>query len=134
MFCPRGKKRIKTDRRYAGNIAECLAYGGYSPIYVSSEQNSATRKHIRMRDDHANMLKSTKQQIHFFCFMNIFCYTAKKWTTAHLKYIREINKSLHSESGGELDEYLTTLEQLRGKIKNFVDKCNERLRRRYYKK
>ena len=45
------------------NIAECLAYGGYSPVHVPSEQDVTIRDYIRTRDDHAAMLKSVKRQI-----------------------------------------------------------------------
>lgn len=117
MLYPRGGKRIKMDRRAARNIAECLAYGGYSTVHVSSEQDVTIRDYIRMRDDHAAMLKSVKQQICSLCLRNGFCYTAKKWTIAHLKYLKDISLSpLNCEC---LNEYLATLEQLYEKIKNF---------------
>lgn len=123
MLYPRGGKRIKTDRRDARNIAECLAYGGYSPVHVPSEQDVAVRDYIRMRDDHAAMLKSVKQQICSLCLRNDFCYTAKKWTIAHLKYLKEISLSpLNREC---LNEYLATLEQLREKIKAFDVRIEE---------
>lgn len=123
MLCPRGGKRIKTDRRDACNIAECLAYGGYSPVHVPSEQDAAVRDYIRMRDDHADMLRAVKQQVCSLCLRNGFCYTAKEWTGAHLKYLREIRLSqLNREC---LNEYLATLEQLQEKIKAFDVRIEE---------
>lgn len=123
MLCPKGGKRIKTDRRDARNIAECLAYGGYSPVHVPSEQDVAVRDYIRMRDDHAAMLKALKHQICSLCLRNGFCYTATKWSAAHLKYLRDISLSpLNREC---LDEYLATLEQLQGKINAFDARIEE---------
>ena len=123
MLCPKGGKRIKTDRRDARNIAERLAYGGYSPVHVPSEQDVAVRDYIRMRDDHAAMLKALKHQISSLCLRNGFCYTATKWSAAHLKYLRDISLSpLNREC---LDEYLATLEQLQGKINAFDARIEE---------
>ena len=36
---PAGKKKIKTDKRDAANIARCLAYHTYSPVHIPSEQD-----------------------------------------------------------------------------------------------
>ena len=44
-------KRIKTDRRDAENIARCLAFSLYSPVYVPTTEDDAVKEYIRMRDD-----------------------------------------------------------------------------------
>ena len=62
---PRGGKRVKTDGRDAANIAQCLAYGTYSPVHVPSAEDEQVKEFIRMRNDHCQMLKKLKQQILF---------------------------------------------------------------------
>lgn len=56
-------KRIKTDRRDAKVIAQCLAYRTYSPVYVPTKEDAAVKQYFRMRDDHKAALKKIKQQI-----------------------------------------------------------------------
>ena len=90
MLCPRGGKRIKTDRRDARNIAGCLAYGGYSPVHVPSEQDAAVRDYIRMRDDHADMLRAVKQQV-------LFVMPEERF----LLYGKEVDRSAFEVSAGD---------------------------------
>ena len=54
-------KRIKTDRRDAENIARCLAFSLYSPVYVPTTEDDAVKEYIRMRDDIKADLKRVKQ-------------------------------------------------------------------------
>ncbi len=39
---PSATNKVKTDKRDARKIAKCLAYGTYSPVYVPTDQDSAT--------------------------------------------------------------------------------------------
>ena len=57
-------KRIKTDRRDAENIARCLAFSLYSPVYVPTTEDDAVKEYIRMRDDIKADLKRVKQSSH----------------------------------------------------------------------
>ena len=61
MSKPAGKKKVKTDKRDAENIARCLAYHTYSPVHIPSEQDEQVKEYIRMRDDHKLALKKVKQ-------------------------------------------------------------------------
>ncbi|MGI6725466.1 MAG: IS110 family transposase [Christensenellales bacterium] len=79
---PRGGKRVKTDGRDAANIAQCLAYGTYSPVHVPSAEDEQVKEFIRMRNDHCQMLKKLKQQILSFCLRHGYLYsgTRSNWT------------------------------------------------------
>ena len=59
-------KRIKTDKRDARLIAQCLCYGGYHPVYIPTGEDDAVKEYLRMRDDHKLALKRLKQQINAF--------------------------------------------------------------------
>ena len=50
-------KRIKTDKRDARLIAQCLCYGGYHPVYIPTGEDDAVKEYLRMRDDHKLALK-----------------------------------------------------------------------------
>ena len=45
-------KRIKTDKRDALLIAQCLCYGGYHAVHIPTDDDNAVKEYIRMRDDH----------------------------------------------------------------------------------
>src|SRR5215469_5237877 len=57
------KKRIKNDKRDAGNIAKCLAFRTYSEVNIPTAMDEAVKEYIRMRDDQKKALKIIKQQI-----------------------------------------------------------------------
>ena len=86
-------KRIKTDARDALMIAQCLAYGGYHPVYVPTEDDDSVKEYLRMRDDHKQAIKKLKQQIGALCLRHGYQYTATKWTDRHLIWLRKLDLS-----------------------------------------
>lgn len=113
----KGGKKVKTDKRDARAIAQNLAYGTYSAVFVPTEEDLAVRDYIRMRNDHKAAVKRIKQQINALCMRHGYIYQRTKWTAEHLKYIQGMTLSpLYREI---LQEYLATMEQLNNKIKAF---------------
>ena len=53
-------RRIKTDKRNARLIAQCLFYGGYHPFYIPFSEDDTVKEYLRMRDDHKLALKKLK--------------------------------------------------------------------------
>ena len=51
-------KRIKTDKRDALMIAQCLAYGGYHAVHIPTDKDDDVKVYLRMRDDHKLDLKN----------------------------------------------------------------------------
>lgn len=99
-------KSIKTDKRDAKNIAKCLAFNLYSPVYVPTAEDDAIKEYIRMRDDVKADLKRTKQQIISFCTRHGFHYEGKsRWTQAYFKWLDSLvfENALYKET---LQEYL----------------------------
>ena len=123
MLVSKGK-RVKTDKRDAKVIAQCLAYGTYSAVYVPDTGDDAVKEYIRMRDDHRVVLKKLKQQINAFCLRHGQIYSGKsKWTAAHFEWLRKLElRSLLRET---LDEYLLTYTQLQEKIGIFEKRIEE---------
>ena len=122
MLAPSGK-RIKTDKRDALMIANCLANSGYSAVHIPTRQDEDVREYLRMRDDHKLSLKKIKQQINAFCLRHGYKYNAGKWTAAHLKWLEELSFSdLEKEV---LEEYLVTYRYLTDKIERFDARIEE---------
>ena len=116
MPTEKGKKHIKTDKRDAMRIAQCLAYRTYKPVHVPSEECEEIKEFIRMRNDHKLALKRIKQQINAFCLRHNFHYSAgcHKWTQTHLDWLRKLKMSKMQRE--ILDEYLLTLNYLLERI------------------
>ena len=122
---PSGKwKQRKTDKRDARMIAQCLAYGTCSKIYVPSAKDEEVRDYIRMRDDHKAAVKKIKQQINAFCLRHDRNYPkTTKWTGLHLNWLRQL--SLSPMLKEILNSYLATLDQLSDEVAMFDKRIEE---------
>lgn len=116
-------QRIKTDKRDAKLIADCLAYGGYHPVYVPTGADVSVKEYIRMRDDHKVAWKKVKQQIGALCLRHGHQYEGTKWTRAHIRWLR--NLKLPAMLQETLDEYMATYAMLEEKILRYDQRIEE---------
>ena len=116
-------QRIKTDKRDAHLIAQCLCYGGYHPVYIPTGEDNAVKEYIRMRDDHKQAHKKVKQQIHAFVLRHGHQYTGTKWTIKHVTRLRKLElEPMYRET---LDEYLASYEEQEAKIERYDKRIEE---------
>ena len=116
-------KRIKTDKRDAAMIAQCLSYGGYHAVHVPTDKDTSVKEYLRMRDDHKLALKKIKQQINAFCLRHGYIYDSHKWTIRHLDWLKKLDLSeLYRET---LNEYMTSYEEQTAKIERFDKRIEE---------
>ena len=122
MLSTKGK-RIKTDKRDAHLIAQCLCYGGYHTVYIPTKEDDAVKEYIRMRDDHKQILKSLKQQINAFALRHGHQYTGTKWTIKHIIWLRKLELDpMYRET---LDEYMASYEEQEAKIERYDKRIEE---------
>ena len=122
MLSTKGK-RIKTDKRDAHLIAQCLCYGGYHPVYIPTKEDDAVKEYIRMRDDHKQILKSLKQQINAFALRHGHQYNGTKWTIKHIIWLRKLELDpMYRET---LDEYMASYEEQEAKIERYDKRIEE---------
>lgn len=122
MLSPQGQ-RIKTDKRDAHLIAQCLCYGGYHPVYIPTGEDDSVKEYLRMRDDHKTTLKRLKQQINAFALRHGYQYTGTKWTHKHLTWLKKLELDpMHRET---LTEYLATYEDQVARIDRFDKRIDE---------
>ena len=115
--------RIKTDKRDAKLIADCLSNGGFKAVYIPTAQDNAVKEYIRMRDDHKQALKKIKQQINALCTRFGFSYDGTYWSGRHLKWLEGLKMSeLIRET---LNEYLLTYNELTAKIERYDERVRE---------
>ena len=115
--------RIKTDRRDAKLIAQCLSNGGYHAVHIPTAEDNAVKEYVRMRDDHKLALKKVKQQTNALCLRVGFFYDGTHWTGMHLKWLRALElPELIREA---LNEYLATYDELTAKIDRYDKRIQE---------
>lgn len=122
MMTPKGK-RVKTDARDALTIAQCLAYGCYSAVYIPTENDDSVKEYMRMRNDHKTALKKIKQQIIAFCMRHGHHYSGNYWTQKHVTWLRLLElQGLCKET---LDEYLASYDEHVAKIERYDRRIEE---------
>ena len=133
MMEQKGKKRIKTDKRDAKKIAQCLAYHTYSPVHIPTDEDEQVKEYIRMRDDMKANLKRIKQQILSFCLRHGLVYTQTKsnWTQAHLKWLQ--SQKLDGLYQEILDEYVLQLTKLTETVERLDQRIEELSNRETYR-
>ena len=116
-------KRIKTDKRDARLIAQCLCYGGYHPVYIPTGEDDAVKEYLRMRDDHKLALKKLKQQINAFVLRHGQQYSGTKWTIKHVTWLKKLELDpMYRET---LDEYRASCEEQEAKIERYDKRIEE---------
>lgn len=130
MLSQRGK-RIKTDKRDAHLIAQCLCYGGYHPVYIPTGEDDSVKEYLRMRDDHRLALKKLKQQINAFVLRHGHQYTGTKWTIKHAVWLK--NLELYPMYRETLNEYMASYEEQEAKIERYDKRIEEIAAEKRYK-
>lgn len=116
-------QRIKTDKRDAHLIAQCLCYGGYHPVYIPTGEDDAVKEYLRMRDDHKQALKRLKQQINAFLLRHGHRYTGNKWSKRHLIWLRKVDLDpMYRET---LNEYMASYDEQVAKIERYDKRIEE---------
>ena len=116
-------QRIKTDKRDAHLIAQCLCYGGYHPVYVPTGEDDAVKEYVRMRDDHKLAQKKLKQQINAFVLRHGHQYTGTKWTIRHITWLKKLELDpMYRET---LNEYMASYEEQDAKIERYDKRIEE---------
>ena len=126
------KKKIKTDKRDAMKIANCLAYNTYSAVNVPTATDNAVKEYIRMRNDVKDTLKRTKQQILAFCTRHGKRFNeGSNWTTKHETWLNklDIGNPVLQET---LQEYLILYNQTCDKIALYDKRIEEFAQREEY--
>lgn len=116
---------IKTDKRDAGNIARCLAFGTYSPVHIPTAEDESIKEYIRMRDDQKKALKVLKQQILALVLRQGCRFEDGKnyWTIKHVTWLKSLD--LGGITQEALSEYLISYEYLAGKIERLDQRIEE---------
>ena len=116
-------RRVKTDKRDAHLIAQCLCYGGYHPVYIPTGEDEAVKEYLRMRDDHKLALKKLKQQINAFVLRHGHQYTGTKWTVKHATWLNKLELDpMYRET---LNEYMASYEEQEAKIERYDKRIEE---------
>ena len=125
MKVEKGGKKLKNDSRDSKQIAECLAYGGYSAVYIPTSLDNSVKEFIRMRDDIKDSLKRIKQQTIALLTRNGYTYSSGSyWTDKHIKWIQRINleEPILQET---LNEYMIEYYRLSDRVSKLDERIDE---------
>ena len=125
MKVQKAGKKIKNDYRDAIQIAECLAYGGYSAVYIPTELDNSVKEYIGMRDDLKKNLISIKQQIISLLTRNGKHYDDGSYFTGkHIKWINsvEFDEPILHET---LSEYMIEYHHLVDRVSRLDERIEE---------
>lgn len=119
---------VKTDKRDAVNIARCLAYKLYSPVFVPTLEDEEVKEYMRMRDDQKKALKKVKQQILALVLRQGNKYNtggSKKsyWTQAHIKWLKTLKFNGYIQEA--LEEYFIQYEYMVDKLERLDERIEE---------
>ena len=109
-------RRIKTDKRDAGNIARRIAFHTYSAVHIPTAEDESVKEYIRMRADQKKALKIIKQQILALVLRHgrRFVEGRNNWTKKHIAWLKSLRLGgLLQET---IEEYLVTYEYRNDKI------------------
>lgn len=118
---PKGVRQ-KNDVRDAERIADDMCNRTCSYVHVPSKQDEAVNDFLALRQDAAEEVKRTKQQVNAFVVRKGFAYTKTKWTGPHFDWLMGLK--LADLEREVLDGYLNRLTI----AQNQVDEYDRRIK------
>ncbi len=121
-------ERIKTDRRDALKLAQCLRSADTTAIWVPDEAHEAIRDLSRARDDMKSMERKARQQLNGFLLRHGKPWPSHKtrWTNSHFNWLEEI-KFDQPVLQVVLQEYIDTVKQAQQRVVDLTDQMHSTL-------
>lgn len=119
-------ERIKTDRRDAIKLAQCLRSGDTTPIWVPDEAHEAIRDLTRARDDMKSMERKARQQLNGFLLRHgqVWPTGKTRWTKGHINWLEGI-KFTQACLQVVLQEYIDTVKQAQQRVVDLTDQMHK---------
>lgn len=109
--------RIKTDRRDARKLGEMLRAGLLTEVHPPSEEEEAVRDLCRCREDVKQDLTRSRQRLGKFLLRKGLRYgLGHAWTQRHRRWLWSLELE-HRAAQAALQEYLLSIEQLEGRLR-----------------
>jgi transposase len=103
--------RVKTDKRDARRLAEALAAGQVTGVWVPSVAQEAARDLFRCREDAQIEFKAAAHRLSKLLLRNGLVWDRDTWTKAHLTWIMKVRFGDVCQQAA-LDSYLDQVQQL----------------------
>jgi transposase len=110
--------KVKTDKRDAQKLAQCLAGGFLKSVYVPPKSVEADRQLLRLRHRTQKKLTRVKNQIKSYLHLNGIFWpkgNGNKWTKRYLAWLSELTFENETDRF-VLEEYLNEYRYLRTRI------------------
>lgn len=116
-----GKKRIKTDRRDACNLARFHRSGDLTEVQVPELRTEAIRDLERARDDAKKAERAARQQLDKFLLRHGRRWSdGNKWTLRHWAWVKQ-QQFAESAQQQVLEDYIRTAEKGTERVRELTD-------------
>ena len=118
--------RLRTDRRDACKLAQCLRGGDLTPIWIPDEHTEAIRDLERAREDARLAQRRARQQLLKFLLRHGRRFTEGKchWTRRHWEWIRR-QQFAHEALGRVLADYVLAAQQADERVRRLTEDLRE---------
>jgi transposase len=117
-------ERIKTDRRDAKKLAECLRAGTLTEVHPPSEAEEAIRDLCRCREDVREDLHAARHRLGKLLLRRAVTFNGKAWTRLHRQWLRGINFENEADRV-VFDHYLQVIEYFEERLRGLDSKLEE---------
>ena len=117
-------ERVKTDRRDARKLGECLRAGTLTEVHPPTPEQEAARDLCRCREDVRQDLERSRHRMGKLLLRRALTHPGRAWTKAHRGWLR----SLRFEEAADravFDDYLLAIEHLEERLRGLEVKLAE---------
>jgi transposase len=125
-------ERIKTDRRDAKKLAECLRAGTLTEVRPPTEAEEAIRDLSRCREDVREDLHRARHRLGKLLLRRGLLFAGKAWTRQHREWLRKLEFE-HEADRTVFDHYLQVIEGLEERLRALEVKLAELSQRDPYR-
>jgi transposase len=114
-------ERVKTDRRDARKLAECLRAGTLTEVHPPTPEQEAARDLCRCREDVRQDLERSRHRMGKLLLRRALVHPGCAWTQAHRTWLR----SLRFEEAADravFEDYLLAIEHLEERLRGLEEK------------
>lgn len=123
----KGKKRVKTDRRDARNLAQFHRSGDLTEVKVPERQTEAIRDLERARDDAKAAERAARQQLDKFLLRHARSWSnGNKWTKRHWEWVR-LQAFTEPAQQYVLEVYIQTVQAATERVQEYTDEIGRQI-------
>jgi transposase len=114
-------ERVKTDRRDARKLAECLRAGTLTEVHPPTPEQEAARDLCRCREDVRQDLERSRHRMGKLLLRRALVHPGRAWTQAHRSWVRRLRFE-EAADRAVFEDYLLAIEHLEERLRGLEEK------------